>query len=99
MARRKQLCDVCEDADELYWRRHRLVANWVAEEWALWQQETGQKLTVSQGGLRKRLHELLDTILDADDDLMRAGEAKRAAREAAAAAKVVPLRSGEGPHA
>jgi hypothetical protein len=41
--------------------------------------------------LRKRLHELLDTICDAEDDFMRASAAAAAAREAAAAAKVVSL--------
>jgi hypothetical protein len=91
MARRKQLCDVCEDEDELYWRRYRLICDWVGQEWTMWQQVTGQRMTDASGEFRKRLHELVEAILDADDDLMRADEPMRAARKAAAAAKVVSL--------
>jgi hypothetical protein len=76
-----------------------LVINWVSEEWVLWRQQTGQEVMLTPDGLRQRLHELLDTILDAGDDQMRAGEARRAALEAEAAAKVVPLRRDEGPPA
>ena len=93
MARRKRLCDVCGDEDELHWRRHRLIVEWVSQEWAMWRQETGQQMTQASDEFRKRLHELVDAILDADDDLMRADEAMRAARKAA---KVVPLRGNGG---
>jgi hypothetical protein len=76
MARR----DVCEE-DQLYWQQYdqrwELVVNWVREEWAEWERETGEKLTVAPDGLRKHLHEWVDLIL---------GDERRAA------AKVVPLR-------
>jgi hypothetical protein len=80
------------DADELYWRRRNLMVHWMAEEWSLWQRETGQRPTLARvGEFRKRLHELLDTICDEE-------AAAESASEAAAAAKVVslPLRGNGG---
>jgi hypothetical protein len=77
MARRKQLCDVYEDADELQWRRADLIDEWVVQEWALWRQETGQTSNELVDAFRKRLHQLVDANLDLDNDAMRVGAASR----------------------
>lgn len=70
-----------------------LFIDWVRDEWELWEQEeTGGKSTLSTGGLRKHMHDMLDCWLDECDAITRASRRTPLPRKATAAVVSFPVR-------